>query len=76
MQAPSPSPVPSPRPPFLPWYRATQASMDLLNKVIHRVETENGWDQALFNECIFFPSHPGYKVWGGGVTRQAACAGC
>lgn len=36
--------------------------MDLINKVIHRVEDEGGWDQALFNECIFFPSHPGYKV--------------
>ena len=41
--------------------------MDLLFKVIYRVENENGWDQALFNECIFFPNHPGYTVrraWG------------
>lgn len=43
------------------YIRPTNASMDLLNLVIHRVETENGWDQALFNECIFFPSRPGYK---------------
>ena len=44
--------------------RPTPAAMELLEKVIYRVETENGWDQALFNECIFFPNHPGYKVWG------------
>lgn len=44
------------------YIRPTQASMDLIDKIIHRVETENGWDQAIFNECIFFPSHPGYKV--------------
>lgn len=41
--------------------RPTPAAMELLEKVIYRVETENGWDQALFNECIFFPNHPGYK---------------
>lgn len=42
--------------------RPTQATTELLDKIIYRVETENGWDQALFNECIFFPSRPGYKV--------------
>ena len=40
------------------YLRPTQAAIDLLDKVIHRVETENGWDQALFNECIFFPNSP------------------
>lgn len=40
------------------YIRPTPASMDLLTKLIHRVETENGWDQALFNECIFFPNSP------------------
>ena len=40
------------------YIRPTQASVDLLNKVIYRVETESGWDQALFNECIFFPNSP------------------
>ncbi|PRW58051.1 glycosyltransferase CAZy family GT77 [Chlorella sorokiniana] len=43
------------------YIRPTQATTDLLDKLIYRVETENGWDQALFNECIFFPSRPGYK---------------
>lgn len=45
-------------------HRPTQATTELLDKIIYRVETENGWDQALFNECIFFPSRPGYKVSG------------
>lgn len=40
------------------YLRPTQAALDLLDKVVHRVETENGWDQALFNECIFFPNSP------------------
>lgn len=43
------------------YLRPTPASMDLLDKLIYRVETENGWDQALFNECIFFPSSPSNK---------------
>jgi hypothetical protein len=42
--------------------RPTNATQELLDKIIYRVETENGWDQALFNECIFFPNRPGYKV--------------
>jgi len=44
------------------YLRPSQATMDLLDKLIHRVETENGWDQALFNECIFFPNSPQNKV--------------
>jgi arabinosyltransferase len=40
------------------YLRPTPAALDLLAMVVHRVETENGWDQALFNECIFFPSSP------------------
>lgn len=40
--------------------RPSPAATALLDKLIYRVETENGWDQALFNECIFFPNHPGY----------------
>jgi hypothetical protein len=42
--------------------RPTKAAMDLLELLIHRLETEGGWDQALFNEVIFFPNRPGYKV--------------
>jgi arabinosyltransferase len=37
--------------------------------VVYRVETENGWDQALFNECIFFPNSP--KNQDPAVTRRA-----
>lgn len=40
------------------YLRPTKATLNLLQKVIQRVETENGWDQALFNECIFFPNSP------------------
>ena len=47
------------------YIRASQASMDLIDKVIERVEGEGGWDQAIFNEVIFFPSHPNYKASGG-----------
>lgn len=36
--------------------------MDLLQLVTRRLETEGGWDQAVMNECIFFPNRPGYKV--------------
>ncbi|KAL4430612.1 hypothetical protein ABPG77_005852 [Micractinium sp. CCAP 211/92] len=43
------------------YLRPTRASKDLLDKLIYRVETENGWDQALFNECIFFPNSPHNK---------------
>ncbi|KAK2080581.1 hypothetical protein QBZ16_000435 [Prototheca wickerhamii] len=54
------------------YIRASQASMDLIDKVIERVEGEGGWDQAIFNEVIFFPSHPNYKASGGdpSVTRR------
>lgn len=42
--------------------RPTEASMALLDKLIKRLESEGGWDQALFNECIFFPSSPSNTV--------------
>lgn len=57
-------------------HRPTQASLDLLNKIIQRVESEKGWDQAIFNEVIFMPSRPGYEAsrrLGEGVGR--ACTG-
>lgn len=40
--------------------RPTQAALDVLQLVFDRIEKEHGWDQALFNEVIFFPSRPGY----------------
>ncbi len=51
------------------YIRPSTATMELLKKLIHRVETENGWDQALFNECIFFPNSPGNQD--PAVTRRA-----
>lgn len=38
------------------YMRPTNASMALLDKVAYRIQTENGWDQALFNEVL--PSLP------------------
>lgn len=51
------------------YLRPTRAALDLLDKVIYRVESEAGWDQALFNECIFFPNSP--KNTDPSVTRRA-----
>lgn len=41
--------------------RPTQAALNVLKLVFERIEKEHGWDQALFNEVIFFPSRPGYS---------------
>ena len=43
------------------YIRPTEASIALLDAVAHRLATENGWDQALFNEvtrclCLALPS--------------------
>ncbi|KAK9797806.1 hypothetical protein WJX73_009375 [Symbiochloris irregularis] len=43
------------------YMRPTEASVKLLDTVAHRIATENGWDQAIFNEVIFFPSHGPYQ---------------
>ncbi|EIE27038.1 hypothetical protein COCSUDRAFT_11236, partial [Coccomyxa subellipsoidea C-169] len=50
------------------YMRPTRASVDLLDRIVHRLNTEDGWDQAIFNEVIFFPSRPGYTD--PGVTRR------
>lgn len=51
------------------YLRNTNASLDLLDKAIYRVESEEAWDQAVWNECIFFPNSP--KNIDPGVTRRA-----
>ncbi|KAG7674392.1 hypothetical protein Ndes2526B_g05117 [Nannochloris sp. 'desiccata'] len=51
------------------YLRNTNASLDLLDKAIYRVESEEAWDQAVWNECIFFPNSPKNKD--PGVTRRA-----
>ncbi|MQL82762.1 hypothetical protein Taro_015243 [Colocasia esculenta] len=41
--------------------RPTIPSIELLDRVAGRLMTEpKSWDQAVFNEELFFPSHPGY----------------
>ncbi|CAK9142594.1 unnamed protein product [Ilex paraguariensis] len=43
------------------YIRPTIPSIELLDRVAGRLSREpNSWDQAVFNEELFFPSHPGY----------------
>ncbi|KAK4781382.1 hypothetical protein SAY86_015484 [Trapa natans] len=44
------------------YIRPTIPSIELLDRVAGRLSREtNSWDQAVFNEELFFPSHPGYE---------------
>lgn len=42
------------------YIRPTIPSIELLDRVAGRLSRENAWDQAVFNEELFFPSHSGY----------------
>ncbi|KAM2988968.1 hypothetical protein FF2_003000 [Malus domestica] len=42
------------------YIRPTIPSIELLDRVANRLSKERAWDQAVFNEELFFPSHPGY----------------
>lgn len=43
------------------YIRPTLPSIELLDRVASRLSTDSkAWDQAVFNEELFFPSHPGY----------------
>ncbi|KAF4356462.1 hypothetical protein G4B88_015296 [Cannabis sativa] len=44
------------------YIRPTVASIELLDRVAGRLSREpKSWDQAVFNEELFYPSHPGYE---------------
>lgn len=44
------------------YIRPTVPSIELLDRVAGRLSREpKSWDQAVFNEELFFPSHPGYE---------------
>ncbi|KAF4368068.1 hypothetical protein F8388_002679 [Cannabis sativa] len=44
------------------YIRPTLASIELLDRVAGRLSREpNSWDQAVFNEELFYPSYPGYE---------------
>ncbi|EEF52540.1 arabinosyltransferase RRA3 [Ricinus communis] len=44
------------------YIRPTIPSIELLDRVADRLSRQpNSWDQAVFNEELFFPSHPGYE---------------
>lgn len=43
------------------YIRPTLPSIELLDRVANRLSKDpKSWDQAVFNEELFFPSHPGY----------------
>lgn len=42
------------------YIRPTIPSIELLDRIAARLARENAWDQAVFNEELFYPSHPGY----------------
>ena len=43
------------------YMRPTIPAIELLDRVAERLTQEpNSWDQAVFNEELFYPSHPGY----------------
>ncbi|XP_050210396.1 arabinosyltransferase RRA3-like [Mercurialis annua] len=43
------------------YIRPTIPSIELLDRVADRLSRQpNSWDQAVFNEELFYPSHPGY----------------
>ncbi|KAI3934546.1 hypothetical protein MKW92_033134 [Papaver armeniacum] len=43
------------------YIRPTIPAIELLDRVADRLAKENAWDQAVFNEELFYPSHPGYE---------------
>ncbi|TKV95402.1 hypothetical protein SEVIR_9G361000v4 [Setaria viridis] len=43
------------------YIRPTIPSIELLDRVAYRLSHEKAWDQAVFNEELFFPSRPGYE---------------
>lgn len=42
------------------YIRPTIPSIELLDRVATRLSKEKAWDQAVFNEELFYPSQPGY----------------
>ncbi|KAJ7294224.1 hypothetical protein O6H91_07G011200 [Diphasiastrum complanatum] len=43
------------------YIRPTVPSIELLDRVTARLSKEKAWDQAVFNEELFFPSRPGFE---------------
>ncbi|KAG7590183.1 Nucleotide-diphospho-sugar transferase [Arabidopsis suecica] len=42
------------------YLRPTLPSIELLDRVADTLSKSEAWDQAVFNEQLFYPSHPGY----------------
>ena len=43
------------------YIRPTIPSIEVLDRVTDKLSKQGGWDQAVFNEVLFYPSHPGYE---------------
>ncbi len=43
------------------YIRPTPAALELLDRLVARVESENGWDQAIFNEARAGPPIPSLR---------------
>lgn len=43
------------------YIRPTIPSIELLDRVADRLSKADLWDQAVFNEELYYPSHPGYN---------------
>ncbi|KAL8141160.1 hypothetical protein V2J09_007181 [Rumex salicifolius] len=43
------------------YIRPTLPAIELLDRVAGRLAKEQAWDQAVFNEELYYPSHPGYE---------------
>ncbi|CAO2832535.1 unnamed protein product [Amaranthus hypochondriacus] len=43
------------------YIRPTLPSIEVLDRVTEKLSKEGGWDQAVFNQVLFYPSHPGYE---------------
>ncbi|KAI3973581.1 hypothetical protein MKW92_033307 [Papaver armeniacum] len=44
------------------YIRPTIPAIELLDRVVDRLAKEKAWDQAVFNEELFYPSCPGYEA--------------
>lgn len=43
------------------YLRASDRTIELMDRITERLGREKAWDQAIFNEYIWFPSHGDYK---------------
>ena len=54
------------------YVRPSERSVALMDKITSRLEREKAWDQAVYNEAMFFPSRPARIGIGGRPGSSAA----